>query len=219
MSEIEKKSDNRRIWYKFLIYPESVKEGWFEYIQEHVAVYVISPLHDKDVKEINENGEAVLKKPHYHVLIKFSSKKSLQQVLETFECIGAVIDKTPVTVPPPNDNKSLVSDPGHWVRYWIHADHKNKYQYDIKDIKHTDSFDIMKFFVEEKSNDNAVTIAEMLTYAKKEKIRKYGDFLDKCMEENFDWFKICVTTRAGSVVNEYLKSKYPPAYFSRGLRQ
>lgn len=215
MSESENKTDYRRIWYRFLMYPESAKEGWLDYIRDNCAVYIISPLHDKDVKETDENGEVVYKKAHYHVLLKFSSKKSLEQIIETFEGIGAHIDKTK----PLSKNKSLVSDPEHTIRYMIHADDKDKYQYDIKDIQHSKSFDIMKYFSNEKTEDSAVTIAEMLKYVKKEKIRKYGDFLDKIMEENFEWFKVCVTTRSGSVVNEYLKSKYPPAYFSRGLKE
>lgn len=49
--------------FTFLLYPESVPEGWQEKLAEIGQPMAISPLHDKDVKP-----DGTLKKAHWHII-------------------------------------------------------------------------------------------------------------------------------------------------------
>lgn len=50
-------------YFTFLLYPESVPEGWQEKLAEIGQPMAISPLHDKDVKP-----DGTLKKAHWHII-------------------------------------------------------------------------------------------------------------------------------------------------------
>lgn len=92
-------------------------------------------LHDKDVyteEEINNNpnntgkvGE--FKKPHWHVYIHMTSSRTLYDIGKWFG-----VEWNYVT--PPRDTKK--SDQfTNMVAYAVHADKKDKYQYDISEVK------------------------------------------------------------------------------------
>lgn len=51
----------------FLIYPDSVAEGWLDYLRSSNLKCAVSPLHSQD---INDDGS--LQKPHYHLVILYS---------------------------------------------------------------------------------------------------------------------------------------------------
>ncbi|MDF9633724.1 Rep family protein, partial [Bacillus cereus] len=74
------KDERTRNW-TFIVYPESTPENWREIINDLHTPWIESPLHDKDV---NPDGE--IKKPHWHVTMMFSNKKSYEQIREiTFQ--------------------------------------------------------------------------------------------------------------------------------------
>ncbi|WP_245335898.1 Rep family protein, partial [Staphylococcus sp. GDY8P117P] len=64
----------------FVIYPESVSEGWRDILDDEHIQWVESPLHDKDT---NPNGE--IKKAHKHILVMYDGVKSYNQILELTE--------------------------------------------------------------------------------------------------------------------------------------
>ena len=77
-----------RYW-SFIVYPESVKEGWINELEEKGLVFAISPLHDKDV---NPTGEK--KKEHYHILVEYEGPKTYKSIKEEIcDKIGATIPK------------------------------------------------------------------------------------------------------------------------------
>ena len=108
----------------FCVYPESLPDDWQDYlISTHVQTCV-SPLHDRD---INPTGEP--KKPHYHVLVRFESLKSEEQVISLYSYL--------------NGTKPIVCQSVRGsVRYFCHLDNPEKYQYDVNDIKTFNSFDV-----------------------------------------------------------------------------
>ena len=71
---MQRKDDRSRVW-TFVCYPESVREGWRDALDDLHIAWAESPLHDKDT---NADGSA--KKPHWHVLLVFDGKKSYEQV-------------------------------------------------------------------------------------------------------------------------------------------
>ena len=66
--------DGRARNFATVVYPESAPDGWQELLAEQFVPSFISPLHDQDV---NPGGEP--KKEHYHVMLMFEGKKSLEQ--------------------------------------------------------------------------------------------------------------------------------------------
>lgn len=112
-------STKRSIYWASIVYPESAKMKVNE-IKEHFNQrsigFYLSPLHDKDV---DEDGKP--KKPHYHLLLKFSSLKSQSQV--QIIC-GAITDVEPI----------IISNFKMYGRYLLHLDNKEKYQYNQDEV-------------------------------------------------------------------------------------
>lgn len=73
-------------------------------------------LHDKDTAE-----DGSLKTPHYHVVIKSSVARQLKTVMKE-TCSSLKIPEELVSIAPVNDLHQN-------LRYLVHADDKNKYQY------------------------------------------------------------------------------------------
>lgn len=69
---METKSENRARNWTAIIYPESIPENYEQILSDIKVPIIISPLHDKDKKE-----DGTLKKPHYHIVLLYSSKKKL----------------------------------------------------------------------------------------------------------------------------------------------
>lgn len=93
----------------FLVYPESAPEDWEDILAGYTYCYC---LHDKDV---DKNGK--LKKAHIHVLLSFDGTTTYNAVKQLTDAL---------TSPIPQPARSLRG----MIRYLIHADNKNKYQYD-----------------------------------------------------------------------------------------
>ena len=97
--------DSRVRNFAFILYPESAPENWKTILEDLLVPSFISPLHDKDI--IVETGE--LKKPHYHVFLMFSGKKSYKQVIELL---------SPLNI----KHVDLVNDARAYARYLCHLD-------------------------------------------------------------------------------------------------
>lgn len=95
----------------FVVYPESVSSNWRDVLDEEHIQWVESPLHDKDT---NADGE--IKKAHIHVLVMYDGVKSYNQILEITNKINASVPQKCGSA------KGL-------VRYMVHMDNPEKYQY------------------------------------------------------------------------------------------
>ena len=113
-----------RSW-AFVMYPDSMPHNWEEIISSTGLPMAISPLHDKD---INPTGE--VKKPHYHVICYYENSTTYNNVKTN------VCDLLNATIP-----QKLESIRGMF-RYHIHLDNPEKYQYDDRDRKLYNGFDI-----------------------------------------------------------------------------
>ena len=102
-----------RYW-TILVYPESAPEDWEDILAGLTYCY---KLHDHDV--VKSTGE--LKKAHFHVVLAFDGPTTYNVVKELTDSL-----KSPI----PKAVRSLRG----MIRYLIHADNKNKYQYKREDI-------------------------------------------------------------------------------------
>lgn len=181
------KKDNRTRNWSFILYPESAPENWMELLKEEMIPFSVSPLHDSDVNE----GTGELKKAHFHILICFEGKKSYEQV-------KAITDRLNATVPQTvNSSKGL-------IRYFVHRDNPEKYQYNQKDIQVFGNIDIVGAFKTSTSRYDA--IKEMRKYCDDNDIVEFCDLFDYCALHNDEWFNLLCDNSA-FIMGQYLKSK------------
>lgn len=182
----ERKTDLRTRNFATVVYPESAPEGWQEILAGYFVPAYISPLHDKDV---NPTGEP--KKPHYHVMLMFEGKKSLEQVEEIFKSIGGV-------------GCEKVNSIRGYARYLCHMDNPEKHQYAPEDVRslcgadYTGTIGLV--------TDKYKAIKEMIAFCIENNIFSYADLLEYCAEERMDWFRV-LCDNGTVVVKEYLKSR------------
>lgn len=120
-----RKSGNK---FEYIVYPDSAPSDWVEILKNQGYVFVVSPLHDKD---ISANGEP--KKAHYHVLVVWTTAPTKWQtacgICETLNC--------PCCLPIANLRTKY--------DYLTHKNDANKAQYDPKDIVCVNGFSISNF--------------------------------------------------------------------------
>lgn len=182
----EKKKEIRSRNWSFIIYPESAPQNWIEELKKELIPFAVSPLHNEDINE----GTGELKKPHYHILICYTSLKSFEQVKRISDKLNAPI---PQVV---NSAKGL-------IRYFVHKDNPEKVQYKITDIYCYGDIDIVSPFKTSSSRYEA--IKEMIQYIKDHNIKEFQDLMDYAMMEEEEWFRYLCDNSA-YIVQEYIKS-------------
>jgi hypothetical protein len=170
----KKKIVKGRDW-TFLVYPESAPENWRTILDETFMRWVESPLHDKDV---NADGE--IKKTHWHILL--SSDGPITQTADK-KIIG------PLNCP--NAQKKVGSAKG-LVRYMVHLDNPEKYQYSLDDeIVGHNGADVASYF-ELTATNKLVLMKEMISFIYENNIDNYAEFLMLCIEKSDDWFNVAI---------------------------
>lgn len=186
-SEKTRGHDRTRIW-AVVVYPDSAPDNWREILDDYHIEWAESPLHEFDT---NQTGE--LKKPHWHIILAFDGPKSYEQVLEIL---------SPLNCPIPQRCHSLKGA----VRYFVHLDNPEKYQYSISDIVAHGGFDISDL-LRPSSSERYTLIAEILDFVDAENIVEFQDLLKYARKEKFDtWFPLLCDNSA-YVVGMYIKSQ------------
>lgn len=133
--------DGRYRDFCFVGYPESFPIDWIDRLNKFNLEWAFC-LHNRDC---DDNGE--VKKEHVHGIIHFDGKKSKEQVSAIFIMSGVApgiagykdgTSNINLVVPCHNKRGS--------VRYLIHYDDKDKFQYQKSDIRVFGGFDIEKYF-------------------------------------------------------------------------
>ena len=193
MKTTTKKDDRTRNWC-FIVYPESAPENWEEILNNNHVKWAHSPVHDKDVNELdNETGEVEIKKAHYHVLFSFETLKSYKQVLEISKSVNGTI---------PQQCASVVGA----VRYFVHLDNPEKYQYNRNDIKSFLGFDVVKPFEDTETINNQFN--EIRAIIKEYKIQNLLVLLDKFDELGLNNLRDFIYQKGGFIVREMLNAQY-----------
>ncbi|PNZ62705.1 replication protein [Staphylococcus casei] len=172
----------------FVIYPESVLPNWRDILDDEHIQWVESPLHDKDT---NADGE--IKKAHIHVLVMYDGVKSYNQILEITEKINATIPQKCGSA------KGL-------VRYMVHMDNPEKYQYLKTDIIGHGGVDIMDM-LKPTSGSRYEMFKEMTEFILENDIREYETLWIYAMQNRFDdWFPL-LSDNGTFAINNFIKSR------------
>lgn len=172
----------------FIVYPESLPGNWEEIISETGLPMAFSPLHDQDV---NPTGE--VKKAHYHVICYYENATTSRAVKEY------VTDRLNGTIP-----IKLESMTGMY-RYHLHLDNPEKHQYDDRNRRFFNGFDVNKV--------DSLTYTEISKLLRDiqnliitEHIMEYSDLLDILLDnELFNMWD--VATNHTLVLNTYITSR------------
>nr|CRY97516.1 hypothetical protein [uncultured prokaryote] len=184
MSE-PKTRDTRTRNFATVVYPESAPEGWQDILARHCVPAFISPLHDRDV---NPTGEP--KKPHYHVMLMFDGKKSVEQVTEVFTSIGGV-------------GCEVVKSMRGYARYLCHLDNPEKAQYETSNVRSIAADYIGTIGL---AIDKYVAIGEMQDFCEKYDVVSFYALSKYARSERSDWHRILCD--CGAVyMREYLQSR------------
>lgn len=159
-----------RTW-GMVVYPESAPENWQELLSETFMQFAVSPLHDKDV---NPDGE--IKKPHWHVILIWDGPVTQNAAIKIAEKVNA-----------PNPVK-LESVRGAF-RYFTHMDNPEKYQYDEKDIKLFNGFDISSYISLTKE-EKYEAIGKIMDIINENGITEYIDLLNILRLNDYNLFKV-----------------------------
>jgi len=154
-----------------VVYPESAPRDWRSVLDELHIAWIESPLHDKDV---NPDGE--VKKPHWHILLTFEGNKSYQQVKE-------IADKLNAPIP------QRVESARGMVRYMIHMDNPEKYQYSKSKIIGHGGADVESYF-ELTATNRLDILKDIVNYIREKNITEFADLTFYAIENNSDWFDV-----------------------------
>lgn len=181
-------SNQRTRNWTFIVYPESVVDGWVDLLQKEFAKLVISPLHDKDINLDNEE-----KKSHYHVMIMYDGVKSYKQVSQLSKSVNGT-------------NPQVVGSAKGLVRYMLHLDNPEKAQYNAQDILYFNGVDINEL-LKPSSGDRYTMIKDMLEYIEDNEILEFEDILYYAMNNKFDtWFPLLCDNSA-YIISQSIMSK------------
>lgn len=171
-----------------LVYPDSAPDNWKQILDEEHIVWICSPLHDKDV---NPDGEK--KKPHWHIALLFDGKKSEDQVKELLSCVTTVIPKPIASI------RAM-------VRYFVHLDNPEKYQYSISNMESFGGADLVEYMKPTLSSVNFMA-SQMIDYIKQRRIISYASFVEICHAEHpDDWFPVLMNNVSHQIYT-YIKCK------------
>lgn len=185
----EKKKDNRARSWRLVVYPDSAPQNWRDILDEENLSWVESPLHDKD-----KNSDGTIKKAHWHVLLFFDGKKSYEQIEEITNSINAPIPQ-------------VMKNPKGMVRYLIHLDNPEKYQYKREDIKCHGGADVEQYFELSMSTRNCV-LREMMEFIHDSEIDNYDDLIGYCIKhKEWDWMDIAANHNT-LAINKLLDAIY-----------
>lgn len=186
--------------YALVVYPDDlpdkVRDTWMNSLSDLGYKMVVSPRHDKDT-----NPDGTLKKAHYHVLLQgdrsWINFKTLREfVLTEFGGRGVAVPQ-------------VVSNPVGFIRYMIHMDNPEKFQYNKDDIRVFNGATVDIAFSLTKDDEMGVRI-DIIRY-----IRNHDDMLEYYqvankaldMADNGDKSWFTALDNRSHMVESYISSK------------
>lgn len=169
----KKSSASRTRNWAIIVYPDSAPANWKEIINSWHIAWAHSPLHDKDINPASEED----KKAHWHVVLLFDSVKSFDQVRELTSALNCPI---------PQQVNSIVGA----VRYFIHLDNPEKYQYSKDEICAFGNIDIDEILKPSKSVEISFVkqITNLLVEHNIDEFCDASDFIQEAHPDLFETF-------------------------------
>lgn len=166
------KNEKGRDW-TFIVYPDSAPENWREILDETHMRWVESPLHDKDV---DSDGE--IKKAHWHILLSAEGPITYSAVSKIIEPLNCPVHRKV------GSSKGL-------VRYMVHYDNPEKYQYSKSDIVGHNGADVDSYF-EMTLTARLDVMKEIVKFIYDNDCTNYADFLMYCILNEEEWFNVAI---------------------------
>lgn len=176
----------RKPCWTFVCYPESLPDDWPDRMAAlHVPIAYI--LHDSD---LDDDGN--VKKPHYHVIAKYESVKTLDQVREDFAFTGIDFFE------PVRSFKTM-------CRYLCHLDEPGKHQYNPDDVVCVSgiSLDLSRKF---SRTEELAMIADMTAFVEDNDIHEFAAIWAFAAKNNVDWLGI-LASRSAYGISQYIRSR------------
>lgn len=166
------KKNKRSYQWVAILYPESADPDWKNILNNYHFSWCCSPLHDKDT---NPDGE--IKKEHYHLIFKFETLKSYDQVCDI--CSHIKCTKPQIAL-------SLRGA----VRYLTHEDNPEKYHYNQEDIYAygLDVAELSKLTVTEQHE----VIRQIKEYIRNNNILEFADLDDYMEQYHPEWAEVLI---------------------------
>lgn len=176
-----------RNW-NFILYPESAPENWRDIINETRIEWVCSPLHDKDVDPTGE-----VKKAHYHITLLYPTVKSYEQVCD-------LVVKT-LNQPIPIPCQSVKGS----IRYMVHKDNPDKYQYNWNDIVCYGGADLQSLCLPT-STEKLEIQKQIIEYCRVNNITEFSDIVNYANDTgNTEWLYVLLNYST-LAISTYIKS-------------
>lgn len=169
--------DGRARNFCFVVAEESAPSGWLETLQEQHVQGFVSPLHCDDM---NPDGEK--KFSHWHVMLMFKGKKSLEQVKAIAHEVGAV-----------NDYVQVVQDARGYARYLCHLDNPEKAPYSKGDVVALGGADYLQYIGSALDTDAA--LGEMMDWCIEQGCFSFFRLSNYARKERPDWFRVITSSR------------------------
>lgn len=193
------REDRVRVW-QFIAYPESAPSDPWVILREYHTPFVVSPLHDKD----HEKDGKTLKKAHWHVIFIFDGKHSYEQMKQISDSINAA---------PPE----RVLNVRGAVRYLIHLDDPDKYQYHLEELKAFCGCNVSNYFAYSTTELDAA-IDELEAYIISHNIFEYADLVEYTRINEKVWHYVLTKTSTNHF-KTYLSSRRHRALIAEGLKK
>lgn len=189
---LEAKDKKTRTW-TFVVYPyvdetNGAPKNWRLILDDLHIPWIESPLHDKDT---NPDGE--IKKAHWHIMLIFDGP-------QRYTAAKAIADRLNSPVP-----QSVASGKG-MVRYMIHLDNPEKFQYERSEIIGHSGADVDGYF-ELTGNQKQKVLREVVEYIRDKHIIHFSELVYLAIEKNDDWFDV-IANRNTLFLKELIKSEW-----------
>lgn len=183
----QNEKDIRSRNWSWIVYPESAPSDWKEQLDNTGEKWIESPLHDKDINELD--GE--IKKAHWHIIISSVNKKSYKQALKISEMLNS---------PAPKVVKNLQGA----VQYLWHRNNPEKYQYDKSEVVAHNGFKYRQYLTDI-GVDTDTVLKDIVSWISETGCSEYADLVNYAVIEKFDeWFP---TVRSQTIfLTAYLRS-------------
>lgn len=201
--EAEEHDKVRAYW--FVFWPDSVNAAMlFKVMRESGFGIVVSPLHDKDVKD-PDTGE--LSKPHYHVLIRFPSARYLEPVRRL---IGSWLYDAGALVGDDEGNDATwyvrpVPDFAGGLRYLCHLDDPDKHRYPVNEVMIFGFVDVSMLYEKSRAED-VESYYQLIAWCRKNPGRTYADLMDAVYDSG-DRGLMRVLTRYSYTLKGYIADR------------
>ena len=184
------KSDARGRNFATIVYPESAPEDWVTRLCSYHVECIISPLHDRDVKD---DGSGEIKKEHYHVMLMFPGNKSHDQLQTIFADIGGV-------------GCERVESVRSMARYFCHLDEKDHCK-PVYATEYAQSYCGADYdALINLPKDRYIAVREMIQYCVDNDVVSYGALLTYAMWHRDDWFR-ALCDNSSFVMDKFLADR------------